>query len=223
MITIYAFCLIANALQAQILAIVGQRYLNKVRQQLFNKMQSLPIRYFDSHQHGEIMSYYTNDVDSIRQFITQSLIQFISTAFSLFYAICIMVHYSVWLFLLVLVGALLMTKIIKSIGKKSSEYFVRNHKATADMEGFIEEMINGQKVIKVFTHEEISKQEFQMRFKAHLRRYMESFLNPFKLEDIDELSKEFQEPSKEQRDIKIGDLFKLGKHKLLCGDKHENC
>ncbi len=160
MITIYAFCLIANALQAQILAIVGQRYLNKVRQQLFNKMQSLPIGYFDSHQHGEIMSYYTNDVDSIRQFITQSLIQFISTAFSLFYAICIMVHYSVWLFLLVLVGALLMTKIIKGIGKKSSEYFVRNHKATADMEGFIEEMINGQKVVKVFCHEEEAKKDF---------------------------------------------------------------
>jgi ATP-binding cassette subfamily B protein len=71
-----------------------------------------------------------------------------------------MVHYSVWLFLLVLIGALLMTKIIKGIGKKSSEYFVRNHKATADMEGFIEEMINGQKVVKVFCHEEEAKKDF---------------------------------------------------------------
>ena len=160
MIIIYACCLIANTVQSQILAVVGQRYLNKVRQQLFNKMQSLPIRYFDSHQHGEIMSYYTNDVDSIRQFITQSLIQFISTALSLFYSICIMLHFSVWLFLLVLVGALLMTQITKKIGGKSSVYFVKNHKATADMEGYIEEMIYGQKVVKVFCYEDEAKQRF---------------------------------------------------------------
>ena len=76
MIAIYSVCLIATTLQTQILARVGQRFLNKIRKQLFNKMQSLPIRYFDSHPHGEIMSYYTNDVDAIRQFVTQSLIQF---------------------------------------------------------------------------------------------------------------------------------------------------
>ena len=160
MIGIYALCLIANTIQSQILAVVGQRYLNKVRQQLFNKMQSLPIKYFDSHQHGEIMSYYTNDVDSIRQFVTQSLIQFVQTFLSLFYTICLMVHYSLWLFILILLGALVMTQITKKIGGKSSKYFVQNHKATAEMEGYIEEMMHGQKVVKVFCHEDEAKERF---------------------------------------------------------------
>ncbi len=83
MVCIYSICLLATTVQTQILARVGQRFLNKIRKSLFNKMQSLPISYFDSHPHGEVMSYYTNDVDAIRQFVTQSLIQFISTFYSL--------------------------------------------------------------------------------------------------------------------------------------------
>ncbi len=160
MVGIYALCLIANTVQSQILAVVGQRYLNKVRQQLFNKMQNLPIRYFDSHQHGDIMSYYTNDVDSIRQFITQSLIQFVQTFLTLFYTICLMVHYSLWLFILIILGSLIMTFITKKIGGKSSKYFVENQRTTAEMEGYIEEMMHGQKVVKVFCHEAEAKEHF---------------------------------------------------------------
>ena len=105
-------------------------------------------------------SYYTNDVDSIRQFVTQSLIQFVQTFLSLFYTICLMVHYSLWLFILILLGALVMTQITKKIGGKSSKYFVQNHKATAEMEGYIEEMMHGQKVVKVFCHEDEAKEKF---------------------------------------------------------------
>lgn len=160
MVSIYAVCLISTFIQTQILAVTGQKYLNSVRQRLFNKMQSLPIGYFDSHPHGEIMSYYTNDVDSIRQFITQSLIQFINTFLSLFYAICLMLSFSVWLFTFVLIGALVMTFITKKIGGKSSKYFIENQQATAKVEGYIEEMMHGQKVVKAFCHEEVAKNEF---------------------------------------------------------------
>lgn len=160
MIAIYSVCLIATTLQTQILARVGQRFLNKIRKQLFNKMQSLPIRYFDSHPHGEIMSYYTNDVDAIRQFVTQSLIQFISTFLSLTFTICLMIHYSVWLTLLVFVGASLMILVTKKVGGNSAKYFIQNQKTTADVEGYIEEMMHGQKVVKVFCYEDESKARF---------------------------------------------------------------
>ena len=160
MISIYAVCLIATTIQTQILARVGQRFLNKIRKQLFNKMQSLPIRYFDSHPHGEIMSYYTNDVDAIRQFVTQSLIQFISTFLSLTFTVCLMIHYSVWLTLLVFIGASLMILVTKKVGGNSAKYFIQNQKTTADVEGYIEEMMHGQKVIKVFCYEDESKARF---------------------------------------------------------------
>ena len=160
MIAIYSVCLIATTLQTQILARVGQRFLNKIRKQLFNKMQSLPIKYFDSNPHGEIMSYYTNDVDAIRQFVTQSLIQFISTFLSLTFTICLMIHYSVWLTLLVFVGASLMILVTKKVGGNSAKYFIQNQKTTADVEGYIEEMMHGQKVVKVFCYEDESKARF---------------------------------------------------------------
>ncbi len=160
MISIYAVCLVATTVQTQILARVGQRFLNKIRKDLFNKMQALPIRYFDSHQHGEIMSYYTNDVDTIRQFVTQSLIQFISTFLSLTFVICTMIHYSIWLTLVVLLGATLMIFITKKVGGKSSKYFIQNQKATAEVEGYIEEMMHGQKVVKVFCYEDEAKEKF---------------------------------------------------------------
>ncbi len=160
MVCIYSICLLATTVQTQILARVGQRFLNKIRKSLFNKMQSLPISYFDSHPHGEVMSYYTNDVDAIRQFVTQSLIQFISTFLSLTFIICLMIHYSLWLTLLVFIGATLMLLVTKKVGGGSTKYFIQNQKTTAKVEGYIEEMMHGQKVVKVFCYEDESKLKF---------------------------------------------------------------
>lgn len=160
MVSLYALTLIATTLQAQIIARVGQRFLNKVRKDMFNKMQSLPIRYFDSHAHGDIMSHYTNDVDAIRQFVTQSLIQFISTFLSLTFTICLMIHYSIILTVIVAIGAFLMSVVTKIVGGRSSKYFVQNQRSTAEVEGFIEEMIQGQKVVKVFCYEDEAKEKF---------------------------------------------------------------
>ena len=160
MVSIYAVTLVAATVQSQILARVSQRFLNKVRAEMFSKMQTLPIKFFDTHAHGEIMSHYTNDVDAIRQFVSQSLIQFVSTFISLTFTICLMLHYSVILTAIVGISAFLMTFITKKVGGKSSKYFMQNQRSTAEVEGYIEEMMQGQKVVKVFNYEDESKEHF---------------------------------------------------------------
>src|SRR5699024_5459532 len=120
------------------------------------------IKYFDRHKHGDIMSFYTNDVDTLRQFICQSLPQCISTALSILFAVIVMLSYSLWLFLIVIAGAVAMLFVTARIGGNSARFFMKQQSAMAKVEGYIEEMMHGAKVVKVFSHEEKVKEEFDL-------------------------------------------------------------
>ncbi|MCR5332458.1 MAG: ABC transporter ATP-binding protein/permease [Bacilli bacterium] len=142
------------------MAIVTQKYLNNFRIAMFNHMEDLPIKYFDSHPHGDIMSLYTNDIDTIRQFISQSLPEFLRTGLSVLFALTLMLINSVWMTLVVLFGAFMMVLNTKYIGGRASRYFIKQQIALGKVEGNVEESIKGLKVIKVFTHEEKSCEDF---------------------------------------------------------------
>ena len=160
LVTLYAVSLIAGAFYTQMMAIITQGSLKKMRQKMFNHMQNLPIRYFDTNGHGDIMSYYTNDVDTLRQLISQSLPNILISAVTLFVVFCIMVYYSVILALVVVVGVICMIFAARAITKRSSTYFLRQQITLANAEAFMEEMMTGQKVIKVFCHEQAAKTDF---------------------------------------------------------------
>ena len=160
MLIVYTVGIISSITYTQIMAVIGQGFLCKVRVEMFNKMESLPVKYFDRHQHGDIMSHYTNDVDALRQFVCQSLPQCFSTILSMIFAIAIMLTYSVWLFLIVLIGAIAMLFVTSRVGGNSAKYFMKMQISTGKVEGFIEEMMHGSKVVKVFSHEEEAKVAF---------------------------------------------------------------
>lgn len=160
LVTIYVVSLIANYLYHRLLAVMTQGALNKYRRQMFDHMQSLPIRYFDTHTHGDIMSIYTNDTDTLRQMIGESLPQMLNSAVIILSVFAIMLWYSVWLTLLVLVGVVTMFFVTKHIGGRSAKLFLAQQKNIGQIEGFIQEMMNGQKVVKVFCHEDASKSDF---------------------------------------------------------------
>lgn len=156
----YVISLIAGIVYNQLLAVITQGFLKKMRGEMFAHMQSLPIKYFDTHNHGDIMSYYTNDIDTLRQMISQSVPQLLSSSVIVIAVLAIMLWYSVWLTLVVIGGVCIILLITKTVGGKSAKYFVSQQKAIGKTEGFIEEMMNGEKVIKVFTHEEESIKDF---------------------------------------------------------------
>ncbi|MGM9969353.1 MAG: ABC transporter ATP-binding protein [Anaeroplasma sp.] len=160
MIITYSIGFIAVIIYTQVMAVVGQGFLNHLRKDMFNKMEELPIKYFDRTPHGDIMSRYTNDVDAVRQFITQTLIQVISTTVAVITIIVLMLYYSIWLALISFAGVFIILKIIKDIGSKSTKNYMKMQVSTGKVEGFIEEMMNGQKVVKVFNHEEEAKKDF---------------------------------------------------------------
>ena len=167
LIGMYAVSLIFGAIHAQLLAIITQGFLAKMREQMFDGMQDLPIRYFDTHNHGDIMSYYTNDIDSLRQMIAISLPQMLRSGVMVLTLFVMMLYYSVYLTLIVVVGIVAMTLITKVVGGGSGKYFLEQQRAIGKTEGFIEEMMNGQKVVKVFCHEEEAKRDFD-RVNDHL-------------------------------------------------------
>lgn len=142
------------------MAIVTQKYLNKLRIQLFDHMETLPIKYFDQNAHGDIMSIYTNDVDTIRQMISQSFPSLFMASIAVTTVVFVMIYYSIWLTLIVIFGTVFMFLTAKILGGKSSKYYVRQQKSLGKVEASIEESINGLKVIKVFSHEEKSIEEF---------------------------------------------------------------
>lgn len=160
LVVCYVLSLIASFTFNRLMAIITQGSLKKFRVKMFNGMQDLPIKYFDTHNHGDIMSYYTNDIDALRQMISQSIPQLMSAGIIVLSVFCIMMYYSIWLTLVVLVGVIFMFIITKKVGGNSSKYFIRQQMALGEVEGFVEEMMNGQKVIKVFCHEEESKADF---------------------------------------------------------------
>ena len=160
LVVCYVLSLIASFTFNRLMAIITQGSLKKFRIKMFNGMQDLPIKYFDTHNHGDIMSYYTNDIDALRQMISQSIPQLMSASIIVLSVFCIMMYYSIWLTLVVLVGVIFMFIVTKKVGGNSSKYFIRQQMALGEVEGFVEEMMNGQKVIKVFCHEEESKADF---------------------------------------------------------------
>ncbi len=157
---VYFFGICANVIYPRIMAIVTQDFLADLREKLFNKMQDLPIKFFDNHQRGDLMSMYTNDVDAIRQLVSQSLPQVFLSSIMVLVIFLVMLYYSLWLTLIVLACVVLMLVVVKAVSKKSAKYFVKQQKSIGAIEGFIEEMIHGQKVIKVFNHEEETKEKF---------------------------------------------------------------
>jgi len=160
LIVIYVLGLIASFIKTRTMAVITQGFLHKMRTIMFDKMQRLPIKYFDTHKHGDLMSYYTNDIDTLRQLISQSLPQIITSCIILITVLSIMLYFSLWMTLVVLFGVVLMLFASKKIGGGGAKYFIKQQASLGKCEGYVEEMINGQKVVKVFNHEPKSKEEF---------------------------------------------------------------
>ena len=160
LVALYIISLIAGCVYTQLMAVITQGSLKKLREKMFSHMQNLPIKYFDTHGHGDIMSYYTNDVDTLRQMISQSLPQMLISGVTLLAVFGIMMYYSVILGLIVVAGVICMLFSARYITSHSSKYFLRQQVTLAKAEAFMEEMMTGQKVIKVFCHEEDVKADF---------------------------------------------------------------
>lgn len=175
LVALYVLSIISITLYTQLGAIMTQGFMDKLRQELFGDMQGLPIRYFDTHKHGDIMSHYTNDIDTLRQLVSQSIPTFVQAGAIVLVVLAIMLYFSVWLTLVVLLGVVLMVLVTKKIGGGSAKYFLRQQKSVAATEGYIQETMNGQKVVKVFCHEEqavedfdkINEELFQNSFRAN--------------------------------------------------------
>ena len=170
LIVIYALGVFASWFWNRTMAIVTQKFMNIFRKAMFNHMQDLPIRYFDTHAHGAIMSVYTNDIDTIRQFISQALPSFLSAGLAVIFSFVVMLMNSLWMTLVVIFCAVLMLLNTIFIGGRSAKYFVKQQIQMAKVEGDIEETIQGLKVVKVFCHEEKSAEDFD-KLNEELRRH----------------------------------------------------
>ena len=159
-ISLYLLGLAASATQAQIMAKATQGFLHTLRTRMFDRMQELPIRFFDTHNHGDVMSYYTNDVDTLRQLVSQTLPHLVLSVLTVGFLLCAMLFYSIPLMLVVLVGVVAMVQVTRSIGGRSASSFIQQQKSIGRMEGFVEELIQGQKVVKVFCHEKATEADF---------------------------------------------------------------
>ncbi len=172
---LYVISLASITGYTQLMAIITQGFLDKLRCRMFAKMQNLPIKYFDTNKHGDIMSRYTNDIDTLRQLVSQSLPTFLRAGVIIVSVLAIMLYYSIWLTLIVVLGVFLMMRISKIVGGGSAKFFMRQQKSVGKTEAYIQEMMNGQKVVKVFNREneagkefrEINEALFQDSMKAH--------------------------------------------------------
>ncbi len=160
LVVLYVVAIAAVALYTQLMAFITQGYLNKMRQSMFRKMQNLPLRYFDTHKHGDIMSYYTNDIDTLRQLVSQSLPTLLRAGTVVIVVFFIMFYYSIWLTLFTVVGVILISFASGKMGGGSAKYFIRQQRSVGQTEGYIQEIMNGQKVVKVFNHERKAQEEF---------------------------------------------------------------
>ena len=163
MAVIYIIGAFSTLFYNRTMAVVSQGTLKKIRDEMFEHMQTLPIKFFDTHTHGDIMSFYTNDTDTLRQMISQSIPQTLSSIFTVVSVFCSMLTLSIWLTLFLIAFLFVMFKIVGKVTAKSGSYFVRQQQSLGNVNGYIEEMINGQKVIKVFCHEDKTKVEFDKR------------------------------------------------------------
>ena len=159
--SLYCVSLICVIVQSQLIAIITQGFLGKMRKSMFNGMQNLPIKYFDTHNHGDIMSFYTNDIDAIRQLISQSIPAILQASIVVVSVFCIMMWYSIWMTLVVIFGVVVLFFVTKKVGGGSAKFFIRQQKSIAKTEGFVQEMMSGQKGVKVFCHEAEACEEFE--------------------------------------------------------------
>ena len=161
--SIYLIGILSTLFYNRTMVIIEQGTLKKIRDTMFTHMQSLPIRYFDTHTHGDVMSRYTNDADTLRQAISQSLPQMFSSVVTVIAVFVSMLYLSVGLTLFVAAFAFVLLRVIKALVGRSSTFFIKQQAALGDVNGYIEEIINGQKVVKVFCHEENVKKEFDQK------------------------------------------------------------
>ena len=145
------------------MAVITQGSLEKLREKMFNRMQDLPIRYFDTNQRGDIMSHYTNDIDTLRQMISQSLPNLLQTVIVLATVLFIMFYFSAWMGLVIIAGVAVMTFLTKLLGSNSARFFIAQQTELGVVEGHIEEVMNGQKVVKAFCHEHAAEEDFDER------------------------------------------------------------
>ena len=163
---VYMIGVISSLLYSRAMVKVAQGTLKKIRDDMFEKMQRLPIRIFDTRTHGDIMSLYTNDTDTLRQMIAQSMAQLISSVLTIVAVLICMLYTSIWLTIVAVLVMLFILQIVKGIAGKTGTFFILQQKTLADVNGYVEEMVNGQKVIKVFCHEETAKEELRQKNKA---------------------------------------------------------
>ena len=161
LVLIYIAALIMVYVYNQLMAVITQGFLAKMRKKMFDGMQNLPIRYFDTHKTGDIMSTYTNDIDTLRQLISQAIPSLLRAGAVVICVFGVMLYYSINMTLILVIGVIFMMFVSKKAGKGSAKYFIRQQKSLGKAEGFIQEMMNGQKVIKVFCHENEVKDEFE--------------------------------------------------------------
>lgn len=157
---VYMAGVLSTLIYNRLMVGIAQGVLKTIRDDMFSHMQELPIKYFDTHSHGDIMSHYTNDTDTLRQMMSQSIPQMIASLVTIVSVFIAMVATSIWLTVFVILFIMVMFKVSGTIAGKSSKYFVKQQETIGKVNGYIEEMINGQKVVKVFCHEDKAKQEF---------------------------------------------------------------
>ena len=159
--SLYALSFVGVIVQSQLIAIITQGFLGKMRKTMFDGMQNLPIKYFDTHKHGDIMSFYTNDIDTLRQLVSQALPTILQASIVVISVFSIMLWYSIWMTLVVVFGVALLFMVTRIVGGGSAKYFMKQQKSVAKTEGYVQEIMSGQKVVKVFCHEEKSREQFE--------------------------------------------------------------
>ncbi len=163
MAVVYTVGILSALFYNRTMVVIAQGTLKKIRDKMFAHMQTLPIRYFDTHSHGDLMSRYTNDTDTLRQAISQSLPQMLSSIMSVVASFIAMLYLSVGMAAFVAIFAVVLLKVVKTLVGRSGTFFMKQQEALGSVNGYIEEMINGQKVIKVFCHEEKAEEDFDRR------------------------------------------------------------
>ena len=158
--SIFIFGVLMATIQSQLMAYMTQKFLDYMRTEMFGRMQKLPVSYFDSNKHGFIMSHYTNDIDTLRQLVSQAVPSIITAGLTVTIVFIEMLWFSVWMTLVVIFGIILMFILTKKVGAGSAKYFIRQQNSVAATEGYVQEMMNGQKVVKVFNHEKDTIEAF---------------------------------------------------------------
>ena len=152
--------IVFNYIYQRVMVVISQGIIKELRDNMFTHMQKLSIKYFDTHKHGDIMSFYTNDVDTLGQVVSGSIPTLITSILSIIFILISMIIQNIWLTIISIIGVILMVMCTKTAAEKSAKYFEEQQTSKAKLNGFVEEMVTGQKVVKVFTHEEKAKEEF---------------------------------------------------------------